>query len=211
MEKFIGEHIFEIAAGLVVLYFLSIFISNFEWNPSETETQALEKKSSPPAKETPPLYRSFPCYFLFFGSETRFSPAFVRKHRVFTEKDGVFYRENDQLIVLGASYIVCKHYFPTLFESDEPPSVAGNKGHVMWFYYEGIYHVTFKDGILVKISEIWPDEDHIDLELKNGIIVNRYTNEVVGSIDRKERLRKNLELEERIRLNTAANEVGGQF
>jgi hypothetical protein len=206
MEKFISEHIFEIAAGLVLLYFLSIFISNFEWSSSEKEAYAKEIKSPPPVKETSSKFESFPCYFLFFGSETRFNPAFVRKHRVFKEKDGVFYRENNQLIVLGASYIVCKHYFPTLFESDEPPSVAGNKGHVMWFYYGGIYHVTFKDGILVKICEIWPDEDHIDLELKNGIIVNRYTNEVVCSIDRKERLRKNSELEEKIRLNTAANE-----
>jgi hypothetical protein len=205
MEKFISNHLLNFGIILLILLFFSRLILYFKMYPLKRKTIDPAKETPPPpVKETPPQYRSFPCYFLFFGSETRFSPAFVRKHRVFKEKDGVFYRENNQLIVLGASYIVCKHYFPTLLESDEPPSVSGNKGHVMWFYYGGIYHVTFKDGILVKISEIWPDEVHIDLELKNGIIVNRYTNEMVGT-DRKERLRKNSELEEKIRLNQASN------
>ena len=154
MEKFISNHLLIFGIILLILLFFSRLILYFKMYPLKRKTIIPEKKTPPPVKERSLQNQSFPCYFLFFGTETRFSPAFVRKHRVFKEKDGVFYRENNQLIVLGASYIVCKHYFPTLFESEEPPSIAGNKGHVMWFYYGGIYHVTFKDGILVKISEI---------------------------------------------------------
>jgi len=186
MEKFIGEHIFEIAAGLIVLVFLSRCISYF---------QMIEKNEVTLAKKEP-----LPDYFDFFGPEISYNPEYIEKYNF--QVDKITY--HNPIFTLGTSFTLCKYSCPNLFRNDEPPSVGGNRDYYWWYIDGRDCRISFRDGILVEVYLYFfgsdDSEDDERFLLKEGKIINAPTGEVVGWLDMEAQRKKNSELEKQIRV-----------
>ena len=171
MEKFISTHLMEIGFTLILLCFMSRFIlypleEDLPVDKNEDEKEDFDEEAE-----------SAPIQYLI--------PTSVDKYLAGPSK-----------IRLGSSYLVCKYLFPTLFDSKDPISEAGNKSHVIneW------YIATFKEGILVKFQEIWPDDTGNNIELIDGQIFNSRSGKLIGFLDAEEQLKFNALAEERIKL-----------
>lgn len=170
MEKFISTHLMEIGFTLILLYFFSRFIlyALEEDLPADKNTAEIEDFDEEA--------ESAPIQFLIPPSVDAYlaGPSKIR---------------------LGSSYVVCKYLFPTLFDSKDPISEAGNKSHEIHLWYVA----TFKDGILVKFQEIWPDDTGNNIELIDGQIINSRSGKLIGFLDVEEQLKFNALAEEKIK------------
>jgi hypothetical protein len=149
-----------------------------------------------------------PDYFHFFGPETTYNPEYIEKYNF--QEDEIAY--HDPIFTLGASFTLCNYFSPNLFRNDEPSSVGGNRDYYCRYIDGRDCRISFRDGILVEVSLYFFGSDNSEDDecflLKEGEIINVLTGEVVGWLDMDAQRKKNSELEEKIRLNTAAYEMG---
>jgi hypothetical protein len=167
MENFIGEHIFELAAGLIVLFFLSLFVSDFI--PGILNIKKSDWKD--------PFLPDYP----------------VKEKLTEIEKEKRMQNEFNARLIdqLGIPLEFLVKYRPDFFEKERGRWAGEGVYHRYNFYmfYElDVFTYYFKDGILARITQHNSTPNYegpitIDFEIKSNHVFDNLKGIAVREID----------------------------